>query len=244
MAQVQMQVYRGTSDYLDTISNVDGQFLYDEDTHQILVDNGTTREQYGGGNEKVYDTYAEAVADLANIADGQTVFVKEGTSSDKPTITYAEWQQLSDIEKEAFSGYVSNFPEEQLNASAITYGNTNVGAELTSINTHLTTRDIVYTPVSGWNPNVVESKVSANNLTLALTFNGIGIITQDTNRPIKIGTLAMKPYVLTPINCYNMATATVANDIAAWVDTNGDVYWEHYSSGTKTIDIIGSFLVH
>jgi hypothetical protein len=137
MAQVQMQVYRGTSDYLDTISNVDGQFLYDEDTHQILLDNGTTREQYGGGNEKVYNTYAEAVADLANIAEGQTVFVKEGTSSDKPTITYAEWQQLSDIEKEAFSGYVSNFPEEQLNASAITYGNTNVGAELTSINTHL-----------------------------------------------------------------------------------------------------------
>jgi hypothetical protein len=137
MAQVQMQVYRGTSDYLDTISNVDGQFLYDEDTHQILLDNGTTREQYGGGNEKVYDTYAEAVADLANIAEGQTVFVKEGTNSDKPTITYAEWQQLSDIEKEAFSGYVSNFPEEQLNASAITYGNTNVGAELTSINTHL-----------------------------------------------------------------------------------------------------------
>lgn len=113
-----------------------------------------------------------------------------------------------------------------------------------NLNTRLTTRDIVYTPVSGWNPNVVESKVSANNLTLALTFNGIGIITQDTNRPIKIGTLAMKPYVLTPINCYNMATATVANDIAAWVDTNGDVYWEHYSSGTKTIDIIGSFLVH
>ena len=150
MAQVQMQVYRGTSDYLDTISNVDGQFLYDEDTHQILVDNGTTREQYGGGNEKVYDTYAEAVADLANIADGQTVFVKEGTSSDKPTITYAEWQQLSDIEKEAFSGYVSNFPEEQLNASAITYGNTNVGAELTSINTHLSTLnvDIDYTGIS------------------------------------------------------------------------------------------------
>lgn len=82
MAQVQMQVYRGTSDYLDTISNVDGQFLYDEDTHQILLDNGTTREQYGGGNEKVYDTYAEAIADLANIAEGQTVFVKEGSNDD------------------------------------------------------------------------------------------------------------------------------------------------------------------
>ncbi|MBE6069984.1 MAG: hypothetical protein E7211_20175, partial [Clostridium lundense] len=119
MAQVQMQVYRGTSDYLDTISNVDGQFLYDEDTHQILLDNGTTREQYGGGNEKVYDTYAEAVADLANIAEGQTVFVKEGNA-------YEISQRVEDLE--------TNLGDPS-SASAVT--GADAFTKINTLNTHL-----------------------------------------------------------------------------------------------------------
>lgn len=124
MAQVQMQVYRGTSDYLDTISNVDGQFLYDEDTHQILLDNGTTREQYGGGNEKVYDTYAEAVADLANIAEGQTVFVKEGSNDDLA-------QRVDDLATDL---------GDKSTASAVS--GADAFAKINTLNTQLTVADI------------------------------------------------------------------------------------------------------
>jgi hypothetical protein len=87
-------LYRGDSDYLDTISNVDGQILFDTDKKEIFMDDGTTRESYGGGaGDKVYATKAEAIADLANISDTDTVFVKEGTSA---SLT----QRVDDLETE------------------------------------------------------------------------------------------------------------------------------------------------
>jgi hypothetical protein len=128
MANIPAQLYRGDSDYLDTISNVDGQILFDTDKKEIFMDDGTTRESYGGGaGDKVYATKAEAIADLANISDTDTVFVKEGTSTDMQTITYATWLTYSDAQKEAFNGYITNFPNEAMNASAVTYDNTDSG---------------------------------------------------------------------------------------------------------------------
>lgn len=53
MANIPAQLYRGDSDYLGTISNVDGQILFDTDKKEIFVDDGTTRESYGGGSATV-----------------------------------------------------------------------------------------------------------------------------------------------------------------------------------------------
>jgi hypothetical protein len=94
MANIPAQLYRGDSDYLGTISNVDGQILFDTDKKEIFMDDGTTRESYGGGaGDKKYDTLAQAQADIANISDTDTVFVKEGTSA---SLT----QRVDDLETE------------------------------------------------------------------------------------------------------------------------------------------------
>jgi hypothetical protein len=94
MANIPAQLYRGDSDYLDTISNVDGQILFDSDKKEIFVDDGTTRESYGGGaGDKTYATLAQAQADIANISEKDTVFVKEGTSG---SLT----QRVDDLEDE------------------------------------------------------------------------------------------------------------------------------------------------
>ena len=94
MANIPAQLYRGDSDYLGTISNVDGQILFDSDKKEIFVDDGTTRESYGGGaGDKTYATLAQAEADIANISEKDTVFVKEGTSA---SLT----QRVDDLEDE------------------------------------------------------------------------------------------------------------------------------------------------
>lgn len=94
MANIPAQLYRGDSDYLGTISNVDGQILFDSDKKEIFVDDGTTRESYGGGaGDKTYATFAQAEADIANISEKDTVFVKEGTSA---SLT----QRVDDLEDE------------------------------------------------------------------------------------------------------------------------------------------------
>lgn len=94
MANIPAQLYRGDSDYLGTISNVDGQILFDSDKKEIFVDDGTTRESYGGGaGDKTYATLAQAQADIANISEKDTVFVKEGTSG---SLT----QRVDDLEDE------------------------------------------------------------------------------------------------------------------------------------------------
>ena len=159
MANIPISTYRGDSDYIASIPNTDGNLLFDTDKKEIFMDNGTTRESYGGGaGDKVYATKAEAIADLANISDTDTVFVKEGTSTDMQTITYATWLTYSDAQKEAFNGYITNFPNEAMNASAVTYDNTdsgltadNVQEAIDELNTDLSynTADLLATSTMG-----------------------------------------------------------------------------------------------
>jgi hypothetical protein len=81
MANLPITTYKGTSSYLSTISNKNGNLLFDTDKKEIFLDDGTNRESYGGGaGDKTYATLAQAKADIANISEKDTVFVKEGTS--------------------------------------------------------------------------------------------------------------------------------------------------------------------
>jgi hypothetical protein len=48
MANKQVPFFRGTTTYLNTISNVDGQVLFNTTTKKIYMDNGTSRVEYNG----------------------------------------------------------------------------------------------------------------------------------------------------------------------------------------------------
>ena len=152
MANIPVQLYKGDSTYINTIPNANGQILLDEDTHSILVDDGTNREQYGGGNEKVYDTYAQATADLANISDGQTVFVKEGSNN---SLT----ERVNDLEDDL---------GDPSSASAVT--GADAFSKINTLNTHLSELDIV-SGVDGYCTYRKYGKV------VTLVINGITNIT-------------------------------------------------------------------
>lgn len=58
MANSPIKTYKGTSSYLSTIANTNGNLLFDTDKKEIFLDDGTNRESYGGGSATVI-SYAD-----------------------------------------------------------------------------------------------------------------------------------------------------------------------------------------